>query len=103
MALGNTSLNRIVGSFAPSMRAASMMEKGIVSMNCFIRNRPIDEPSDGRMIAQMVLSTPKFAMTIYCGTAVAVAGKSSEVTMSAKYAFLPGKSCLRSGTPRARR
>ena len=43
---------------APSIRAASSRESGICSMNCFIRYRPREEDTAGRISDQEVLISP---------------------------------------------
>ena len=52
LTVGMTILKKIRSSPAPSILAASRMESCTVTMNCFIRNSPRDEPMAGMISAR---------------------------------------------------
>ncbi len=63
----------ILKSLAPSTIAASIKALGIWSTNCFTKNKPTGIAIRGKICASQVLIKPVSTITMYLGTATAVA------------------------------
>ena len=73
--MGSTISTKVRASPAPSMRAASSRDSGMVSENCFIRNTPKGQPTVGRMTAQRVLWSFKNAISLSRGIRMTCLGR----------------------------
>ena len=70
LTIGITIFQKIQYSLAPSTRAASSMESGMVIINCRIRNTPKEPDRAGSTSDQKVLMRCRRLMMIYRGVRV---------------------------------
>jgi hypothetical protein len=80
---------------APSMRAASSREEGIVSENCFIRKTPNGQPAIGRITDQRDSDRPRFFASVTSGIRMTCLGSAMAQTNSVKMKPLPQNVLLR--------
>ena len=92
MVSGITTCRIIASGEAPSIRAASSMSRGMLSMNCVIINTPNGVTSHGTMSAQYVSSHPNATISLYIGIITTCAGRMSTLSTVPNQKFLNRKS-----------
>ena len=97
--IGTIRRKKIVYSFAPSMRAASIKESGRFTRYCLARKTPVGVAAGGMMMPHKELSIPKFLSCRKIGIMITCKGIMSVAIIMVKIRFLPVKIYLAKAYP----